>query len=210
MNYSVSDVVQVTLEPDSPVQPLTVAWNGRKWQLDPGVPKLLPVPCANLWFGDPRSGIKTQAFKDDQGRADGFIPARATEVRRLRVKYGCLYGDEANFKNTLRRDSNGEIIGGQIPKVTVATLDGDIMPMVVSDPEGKNVNEAKQTINDQAELISVIQRQQKQIELLMRQVGVPDDAITGNTPESELPTDDDTPQRASKPRAKAGVVNVEE
>jgi hypothetical protein len=176
--------------------PRTIGWNSREYVLSPDKPAFVPAACAFCWFGDPRSAADVKAKKADNGFVE-FIPDRATEVRRLRIKYGALDGDEATFD------------GVRIPDVTITTAEGNEVITVLQDPAGHSVMAAQTTVQSQDELLAMVKKQQRQLDMLVSQMDDP--------PSFDLPDDDDQvgppaddnphfgPKTNVKSRAKATV-----
>lgn len=142
-----------------PSRPITVMYNSRKYLLEIGKRTSIPSDCAMIWFGDPRSGANVQSLRDDNGTL-AFVGDRASEVRRLRLLYGGIIGDEANFDMV------------NIPLVTITRLDGAEVPMVLSDPEGKTTIEASQTVQGQDELLMMVKGMQERITFLTEQISM--------------------------------------
>lgn len=169
------DIVQVK---NNEGYPLHVMWNSRKYELSPGKTAFIPAACAFNWFGDPRSGATYQSILDADGTR-GFIPDRATEVRRLRIKWGAgLLGDESNFD------------GVDIPDVEILTAEGEAVITVLSDPEGKNVIQASHSKADDEQLRELVASQQRQIEAMKSHLGMNDDPSQA-TAQDEIPADGD-------------------
>jgi hypothetical protein len=159
---------------------LTVKWNSRKYVLSPGKDVFIPGACAFLWFGDPRAGAKFQSLLDEEGNRS-FVVDRATEVRRLRIKYGAgIAGDEASFDGI-----------AAVPNVQVYTAEGEQIVTVLDDPEGKSVMPASLTAQDDASLRELVASQQRQIELMKEHLGLNDGEAQAAADESELPVDGD-------------------
>lgn len=172
------DIVQVK---NNEGYPLHVAWNSRKYELVPGKTSFIPAACAFNWFGDPRSGGTYQSILDVDGTR-GFIPDRATEVRRLRIKWGAgLLGDESNFD------------GVDVPDVEIKTADGEEIISVLNDPEGKNVITSNTTVRDDEALRELVASQQRQIEAMKQHMGLNDDPSQA-TAQDEIPADEDESQ----------------
>lgn len=170
--------------------PLNVGYDGRRWTLKPGAAKdtVMPAAAAFLWFGDPRSGGTSQTVRDEKGILC-IVPDRLSEVRRLRAKYGGSTGDEATFDDV------------KIPSVEVYDLDGDRLTMVIDDPQGNSVLQATSTVAERDDLLALVQRQQRQLEQLMKLAGV--DGAEAQT-ERELPVDDSQGVETGPPKT-AGI-----
>lgn len=172
-----SDICYVT---NHDTKALVLKYNGQKYVIEPNQRVSLPAAAAFLWFGDPRTSGSTPSFiRNEQGAIQNMLPSRTQEITRLRFKYGAdLGGDEISFENV------------DLPKVTVTTLDGDEVIMVIHDPEGNHSIPVAAPIggdSTNAQLYDMVQKQQRMIDLLLRKMdGYPDEARD----ESELPTDD--------------------
>lgn len=155
--------------------PLRVKWDSVEYWLHPGVATFIPTPAAWLFFGDPRSTDVIQAVKDVKGQV-AYIPDRASEVRRLRIKYGAgIEGDESNFDTI------------NIPSVTVTTVNDDPIVTVLDDPTGRSVTPVVQTQTSDDALRALIAEQARQIQALTAHLGL--DNTTTAAEESQLPAD---------------------
>jgi hypothetical protein len=168
-----SDMCRVT---NHDTKILKLKYDGQTYLIDPDQTVALPAACAFLWFGDPRTTGSVPSFiRGENGRIDNMLPARTQEVTRLRFKWGAdLGGDEQGLD------------GVELPKVTVTDIDGNEIVMVIHDPEGNHATPIVGTTDDNSQLVEMIQRQQKQIDLLMSKLNGGGEA----TSEDELPTDD--------------------
>lgn len=138
---------------------VTLMYDSRTYRLEPSKAVPMPFAAACLWFGDPRASESVQSLRDARGLV-AFIPDRDTEVRRLRAKYDNQMGDE-------------RVITGA-PSVSLYSIpENERIYTVLDDPDGDRVIESSTTIQDQADLLAMVNRQQKQIELLTQ-------AITSN------------------------------
>lgn len=153
----IGDIVRVVNEGD---QPFTIGWDSKQYKLEPGKDAFVPFEAACLWFGDPRSGNAVASLRNQHGLVS-FVPDRDTEVRRLRVKYGNIGGDE-RFVDPA-------------PSVSVYDLEGDRITTVLDDPEGANVTVASPSVAEQSDLVALVQKQQRQIDLLLSQMGLEKD-----------------------------------
>jgi hypothetical protein len=175
----------------------TFKWNKRLYPLKPGEPVFVPCECACSWLGDPRSVKDIKSYTGPDGLV-AFIPDRATEVRRLRAKYGAVYGSETEFEGSYK-DNFGE--PGDpiyIPHVTVTTPDGEKLWMVVEDPHGEHSEAFAQTVSGHEDMLAQLRKQQAQINLLMDQLagnteGTPTISDDGDL---EPPADDDSTPKA--------------
>lgn len=111
----------------------------RIWILKPGESAYVPYYIVKSWFGDIRSAgdfVNTTA-QSDIGTIVATIPPRAAEVARLRAHYGLHTGQDASFVDNQH----------EIPQVELYTPDGEKLPTVLEDPEGKTTIEATSTIS---------------------------------------------------------------
>lgn len=150
----IGDIVRVVNNGD---QPFTIGWDSRQYRLEPGKDTFVPFEACCLWFGDPRSTNSIQSAKNQHGIVS-FIPDRDSEIRRLRVKYGNIGGDE-RFVDPA-------------PDVTIYDLTGEQIVTVLDDPSGDSITVAQPTVVDQSNLIATIERQQAQINLLLENLGL--------------------------------------
>lgn len=136
--------------------PVTLMYDSRTYRLEPGRGIPMPFAAVALWFGDPRANESVQALRDQRGLV-AFVPDRETEVRRLRAKYDNQLGDERKITNT--------------PSVAIYSIpENERIYTVLDDPQGERVIEVSTTRQEQTDLLGMIARQQKQIELLMAAV----------------------------------------
>lgn len=169
------DIVKVVNRED---YAFNVKWNSRSYRLHPGREVFIPASCAFLWFGDPRASSVYQSIADPDGTRM-FVNDRATEVRRLRIKWGAgMEGDEASFD------------GVAVPTVEVWTAEGERITTVLDDPDGRNVISASPSIQDDEGLRALVAKQQQQIEAMKQHLGMNEDAEKAIADEAELPRDD--------------------
>lgn len=174
MTYVPGDIVKVT---NHGTKELTIGWDSKYHRLKPGDTKFVPAEAVINAFGDPRSGPTQRSVKTEGGES-AVVPSRLQEVRRLRLLYGGGgVGDDSNF----------DLV--DVPDVTVETLEGEEVKTVLHDPSGDSVTQATQTISESNDLMSIISRQQRQIQLLLQQTGIDEKA---HASEEELPTDEST------------------
>lgn len=147
------DIVRVK---NSGKQTYKIMYDSREYALAPGVDAFIPFEAAKLWFGDPRASNSMQSIRNQHGQV-AWVPDRDTEVRRLRVKYGCIGGDEREIQGA--------------PTVEIYELaTGSRIYSVLDDPAGERSTPAVQTVNEQAQLLAIVERQQAQIQYLMDQI----------------------------------------
>lgn len=174
---------------------LKIKYNGQIYNLPSGREVVVPFEAAVLWFGDPRTIDKVQLLRDNNGKVQNMLPSRPDEIKRLRFKYGAdLTGDESTFEETI----NGQRKPMEnLPDVTVVDLDGNEITMVTSDPEGLYVlgGAVAPAINQNDSLLQIVKKQERQIQLLMKQLELEDveDEAPANVTEGDLPTDDVAP-----------------
>lgn len=170
----IGDVVRVQNVGDAP---FVIAYDGRNYKLEPQKDVFMPFEAAVLWFGDPRSTNTIQSVRNEKGTV-AFIPDRETEVRRLRVKYGNIGGDERFVQVH--------------PDVEVYDVEGNRIKTVLDDPEGEEINVATPTVADQNNLVQLVERQQRQIEFLLGKMGLsPSATETPTETEDDDDNDDD-------------------
>jgi len=133
--------------------PLTIGYASVSYTLYPDKDTFIPVEAAMVWFGDPRSGERVRSLKGEDGGVQ-FIADRATEVRRLRIKYGNGMGDETKFSN--------------VPNVELYTPEGERITTVLDDPAGETVMAAKSSIAEQQSVQDLLRQQQDQIDALQK------------------------------------------
>lgn len=186
---SPGDIVRVT---NLGSKPVTIAWNSKPYKLEPGKIQFVPVEAAVLWFGDPRSTDSIQSWKDESGGVT-VVPSREDEIRRLTIKYGFNMTTGVP-ENTFLKNEDGEY---PVPRIELATLDGDVIQTVLSDPEGESVNVATPTIAEQSDLMRLVESQQRQLNFLLEQLGMSKQVVeTSEVPEDQSHTQgNDVPGR---------------
>lgn len=169
--FQPGDMVYATNNDDKDV---IFTWNSRKFVLTPGRKTPITIEAVINHLGDPRSSGNIASYVT-AGKETGWVPDRLSEVRRLRNKYGNVFGDETVINNT--------------PSVTIEDLEGNRIYTVVDDPDGtKSSPSSNRTHEDTAQdLKLIIDRQQEQINRLMKLAGT--DANMGTT-EDQLPRDE--------------------
>lgn len=179
--------VRLNAEPER-----TIEYAGRKYRLPVGTEVIVPTEAAIAWFGDPRSIATIQPVTNPLNGEKTFIADRPSEVRRLRFKWGLEFGDEESFEDS-------PDAAHAIPDVDLFTLEGIKIKTVLQDPSGNTVNAAFTSKSDDEALRSLVERQQHQIDLLLKQLNLNEE---GNEAahETELPSDDSVPEKATKPR----------
>lgn len=192
MSFFPGDFLLVKNVGDEPVE---LAWNSRITTVEPGQEKPVRSEAVVLAAGDPRAVAVMQSLKLDADTVV-FIPDRPSEVRRLRQLYGQYAGDERVIDQDL------------VPQLEVHSDDGEELYTVLNDPEGtQSAPKSDTSTTTSQELLALIERQQRQINLLKDQAGLaPDEATT----EADLPDDDSdeaSPAPKSRPRSKKETVN---
>lgn len=157
--------------------PIKVKWDSIDYWLQPGQDAYIPTPCAWLFFGDPRATDVIQAVKDGKGIV-AYIPDRAAEVRRLRIKWGAgIEGDDATFDQV------------NIPDVQIFSVTGEEITTVLQDPLGVTIMPASTTVSSDEALRELVAQQQQQIAALTQHLGLTPESTANN--EADLPNDDD-------------------
>lgn len=158
----IGDFVTVTNEGD---QRINWMFDSRPYRIDPGQSAPIPFEVAVLWLGDPRAAGAVMSSRDSRGLV-AFIPDRATEVRRLKIKYGDPTGDEDNIDLTASM---------HYPRVSVKTMDGTPIDFVLTDPTGEKSTPVpvSTTHIDPASLLAIVERQQRQIDTLTTLINGP-------------------------------------
>jgi|SRR6516164_2741738 hypothetical protein len=167
---------------------ITIGWNNHFVTIPPGESRTATWDAVINFFGDPRAVDDMFSAKDDAGVVS-WVPDRATEVRRLRSKWGNSFAVE-----------EGKIIG---PPVEITNLQGERIWTVYEDPQGEHVNPRLIAVENQQNLDTQIRQLQKQVETLQRM------QMTGDLPvdTSEAPPVDDSasPKRGGRVMGKAAV-----
>jgi hypothetical protein len=173
---------------------LDIGWDNVVYRLERDKPGFVPAAAAWSAFGDPRSGAVVTSSRTRRGTV-GFVPDRATEVRRLRQKYANHDGDDTQFQD--------------VPVVEVYDLQNNRLTTVLDDPSGQTVTAAVQTVAGHEQLLAIINRQQQMLAELYAAAGLADkaDAVTGDVTaadlgyEEEPPPSGDLPEDTSEPGA---------
>jgi len=166
-----------------------IQWDSKVYTLEPEKDAFVPFEAACLWFGDPRSTGTIRSTRDNKGLV-GFVPDREAEVRRLRVKFGNLGGDERFVQNA--------------PNIEVYDIQGTRIVTVLDDPEGKVVNVSMPTVQDRETERAAVQTMQLQLaqekrvtDLLLTRLGLSrkdlEDAASGEVDDDDEPFGDGTP-----------------
>lgn len=171
----------------------------RRWVVEAGQKRVIPIdPVINV-TGDPRAGGEPRLIK--WGEETILIPSRRQERVRLQQRYGITDGSEDEMPEivTYRKDKTGEIISTmQLPRLIVSLEDGTVLPTVLADPmgEGAGVESAVGNEPTMADMLKLIERQQRQLNILKDQAGIARDAENL----TDLPADDhDAPVAKRKP-----------
>jgi hypothetical protein len=141
-------------------------WDQIDYVIPPFGEDFLPFEAVKLFFGDPRSTDKVRSVHDVRGIV-GFLPDRASEVRRLRLLYDHGFGDYTGKEGA-------EVVwdADKIPHMNVTTLKGERIWTVLDDPVGTTVLPAVTTQAQDAELRDVVRQQGQLIRSLMDRLGV--------------------------------------
>lgn len=180
LTFEDADLCRVTNQGDSTI---ILSWNSRKFQINPGEVKMVPVFAAITAFGDPRSVGSIRSWKNPTSNEVGWVPDRAAEVRRLRAKYAILEGNDQTLQG-----SDGSI-PLTVPDVRVEYMEGGefvYYPTVIDDPEGNDaILENSQSVDIQT-LQASLEKTQRQLAMLIQAQGA--DLNLGG--EDDIPTDD--------------------
>lgn len=136
---------------------LTIRYNRMKYKLEPEKERLIPWEAAQLWFGDPRTSAEMKFIENEDGSKQMLYPRQA-EVRRLRAKYGNLEGQ------------SDETIVPNCPTVEIYTGEGHRVVTVLEDPKGETSNPALISRADDTTTANLLKKQQKQIDMLMKEL----------------------------------------
>lgn len=169
-------------KPNGENQPLIVAWNGRETKLEIDKKTFVQLEAACNAFGDPRSLPTAQAIPigDPANGERLFIPDRAAEVRRLRLRYSIQDGNDQGFENV-----NGTFMA---PRVKMETENGEEIIPVLEDPDGKTVTQIATTISESENTDAMIAHLTRQVEALKAMVEKQNSATS---PLDELESDSD-------------------
>ena len=194
----VGDTVMVIMShPDRKV----IAWDGKEFVLERDKEKFIPFELAANYFGDPRA-MGVIATTQDQKRRVGWIPDRATEVRRLRTLYGVQHGDESTIflpdgilDSMTNQDQalHWKRIDANIPRVQMYDLETrERLYHVLEDPLGEHVTPATMTVTNEQRLQSRVDRLEDLVRTLTAEK-VPGEGLV--TPEGIIAPDPNAPPR---------------
>lgn len=195
VTFEEGDICKVTNLGDDPI---TFGWNSRSYTIKPKEAKVVPIFAAVTAFGDPRSLTTMRSWRSPHSNEVGWIPDRSSEIRRLRMRYGLIDGNE-----TTLCDRTG-FVPERVPDVKVELMDGgDFIEVatVISDPDGNGAVLDEAPAIDIQTLQASLEKTQRQLAMLISQSS--DEGLAYAT-EDDIPTDD--PQAAivdSKPAAKS-------
>jgi hypothetical protein len=175
-------------------RPLTLTYGGRKYDVPVEKQVAIPFDCMTLWFGDPRATDAIRSVRDEAGIVT-WVPDRATEVRRLRLKWGQITGSEETVTEGPR----------DVPKVEFSDFDGRQIFSVVDDPFGDHISPVQITRAENDDLRALVLRQQDQIDAMAKMMKMDKDAIQVVQYEAieEMPEDDSTTSHTTSPIAHA-------
>lgn len=182
ITFEDTDVCQVT---NHGKKDITLGWNSRQYVIPAGKKKGVPIQAAIIAFGDPRALGNMRSWRNPISNEVGWVPDRAAEVRRLRLRYGIQDGPEGTFYA-----ADGEIPEA-VPYVTVEFMeDGDWVKLntVLDDPDGEGAVVDGGGAVDIQTLQASLDKTQRQLALLIQQEA--GDINLG--PEDEIPTDNPT------------------
>jgi hypothetical protein len=154
---------------------IILGWASREYTIPRGKKVIVPFEAMANRFGDPRSGSKILPIKEPGGETTGWIPDRKAEVARLRLLWGAHADNYPRFDDI------------SVPKIVVTDLNSEPVYTVVDDPEGKATEPVTQTADDRDALLSMLDRQQQQIDRMRADLGLEPEIAA----EENLPSDDD-------------------
>jgi hypothetical protein len=177
--FDETDTCRVTNRGEKDVK---IGYNSREYVIKPGQAKGVPVQAALLSFGDPRAVGSIRSWKNPVSNEVGWIPDRASEVRRLRMRYSVQDGPEGGFEG-----ADGKI-PLTVPDVSVEYMEeGDWVELatVLDDPTGESASlENNQAIDIQT-LQASLEKTQRQLAMLI----ATQDGEIALGPEEDIPTD---------------------
>jgi hypothetical protein len=160
--------------------------------LEPGGSRRVPIEWARTWFGDDRSREEPVKIDlDGDGKVDMIIPPRKLEFERLKH----LWGGATYPEQYWNRDDPDY----SRPEVEVHTLDGRRILMVLDDPEGLTVTEAKVTQSENVLLLDRIAALEAQLGRLQDLKDAGHVEVPTLVPEGELPRDGVPKRRPASP-----------
>lgn len=152
--------------------------DGQPVNIAAGKAKTVPFDAVRIHLGDPRSGEASRIVVD--GRERVRIPARKDEYQRLMTYYG------AGVRQLLANQKGEPInltLADVAPKCEVATIDGDKVDTVVSDPDGDNPAPVPVELDSEEALkaqLLQLQRAQEATEARIKELeGTPSDGEEG-------------------------------
>jgi hypothetical protein len=172
--------------------PITIGWGNIQYILQPGVDTFVPADAVINYFGDPRANLNMQSLELPNGQK-AWVLDRATEVRRLRVKWQAYNMDNGEL----------ELVA---PKVDVFTILGEWVPTVTADPDGKHVNPAALTAQSELDRDQLITKMQQQLDILLRERNM-GEILEPATSESDVPVDDPNPFTEEPSHARPRAAN---
>lgn len=147
---------------------ITLTWNSRDYRCPVGQEVIVPFEAVKVALGDPRA-VESIASQRDAFGIVSWIPDRASEIRRLRAVYDNQTGTE------------DEVLPGSHPLVEVYDLEGNRIPTVLDDPTGESVIESRPTVADSNDLIEMVRRQQRTIDMLVEKQGITQDDLPNDS-----------------------------
>ena len=154
--------------------PITIGWGNVEYVLRPEEETFVPAEAVINYFGDSRASSAMQSLEMANGQR-AWVLDRATEVRRLRIKWQALNMNNGELELTT-------------PKVDVYTITGEWVPTVAADPEGTYTSPASTTKQDEMSRDQIIENMQAQLDILLRERNL-SNSITP-LEETEVPVDD--------------------
>lgn len=199
--WAPDDFALVENEGDFPVE---LGWNNRKFVVEPGQRRSVPIAAAINAVGDPRSGVEPRVIK--VGEEIIVIPSRLDETARMRLRYSIF--DDPSGRDVKPPAGPEDQIPDDFPTVPKLALfldDGTRLTTVLEDPKGEKSGVVLESQPDIPDMVKLVERMQRQINLQKQQI----EEITGQAAKidvadpvqvEDLPTDDPSP--GDPPRAK--------
>jgi len=153
---------------------LVDAFDGTTYSVEPGGEAVVPLDAAKLWFGD----------WDTVNRPERALRERDNEHQRLLIRYGCRDNPTA-WEETK-------------PLVLVTDVSGDTAhTTVIEDPSGSSVSEASMTVDQQTDMLAMIRKQAKDLDLLKKKY-----AAESRSDQPDADADEDSPEPVPSKRAR--------
>ena len=171
--------------------PIEWMYAGRRYVLEPGVEAMVPWEVAVMYLGNPEISEKVTSTRDPDTDEVIWLPGRQDEIRRLRTLYDnhvCVPGMCNHYPGAQMGDDSKV---GNTPAIEVYDYKGNRIKMIVDDPTGDDFRPATQTVTEVQALRAMVARQEKDMELLKRQVeellptGEPEGTYLSHAPGSQ-------------------------